>query len=238
MPITADPSKPENTDEDAPKALTHEDVHGAISDRFKRWEVKLQEREKAIDAKLAKIDKLDQLDSILERLNAQSGEPAEAAAKPVAKPVKGDDSEKLRKRLDALELERETERKTAAQQEERSELSAALSRAGITNASQAKAAVALLYTEEKRVARGSDGKIIFRGIDKYGDAQDLDLDEGIKQWASTEDGKVYLPAKEARGAGSKPPNGKAPRAASGPQSTKRDKSNEAMIQIFEALLDR
>ena len=63
-----------------------------------------------------------------------------------------------------------------------------------------RAAVALLYTEDKRVGRDESGNIVFR-IPKAGYTDEVTLDEGVAAWLKDDEGKSFLPARGAAGSG-------------------------------------
>lgn len=217
---------------EAPKAITHEDVHGAISERLKRQEAKAQEREKAL------LDRLEALTATIEQLKTPAA-PAEGgkggkSEDAVAKAIK-DAEDRFKSRLKVMEDERAAERSKAMVQEERSELAKALSKAGITDPVKQKAAVAVLYTEDKRISRDANGQIVFKGKDKYGDDTELPLEEGIGEWASTDEGKFYQPAKQVGGSGSRVPARQQRGQQPDPKASKTERGAQAMATIYAAL---
>lgn len=219
-----------------PKSLTHTDLHGALTDRFKRYDAKLDDRFKAIQAENAELKGM--LASLAERFQA----PAPGGEGP-AKPGKGDEggdkqtrkeTAELRRKMETMEAERQAEKAAARTSEERTALQSALTAAGITDTRAQRAAIALLYTEEKRVARDADGNIVFRGADKYGEDEEKSIAEGIKDWAASDDAKPFMPAKEVRGTGTKPNTG----ARAGnpkPGQSKDEKIEAAQVAVFEGL---
>jgi len=242
MAPVADAPGAGGTTDDEPKPLTHEAVHSAIGDRLKRYESKQEERFKSFEQKLAVLDSLP---ALLEQLKA-GGAPAptaQGAQGDGTKPPKENDearqarieSEKLRKRLDEIEAQRQAEREQIKAQEERTALQAALTSAGIADARQQRAAMAILYTEEKRVTRNADGEIMFKTVDKYGDPVDRPLADGVKEWADSDDGKAFLPPKDARGSGAKP----SPRRAGNPsrQPSREEKIEDAQRTVFEQVAE-
>lgn len=98
---------------------------------------------------------------------------------------------------------REQEKQTRLREEERGQLAQVLRAKGLPDVT-VKAAVALLHTEEKRVARTEDGKIVFKiekgtGAGRYTD--ELEVEAGVDEWLKTDEGKGFLPARPAQGAG-------------------------------------
>lgn len=101
---------------------------------------------------------------------------------------------------------REVEKTTRLREEERNKLGSVLTERGIP-AAQVRAAVALLHTEDKRVARTDDGRIVFKfergsGQGKYVD--ELEVDKGVDEWLKSDEGKAYIPARQANGGGGQP----------------------------------
>lgn len=109
--------------------------------------------------------------------------------------------------------------------EERSVLTEAL-RAGGVDGPLLKSAMALLFTEEKRVSRDADGGIVFKST-KDGLEEELDVKAGVKEWLATDDGKHFSPARAVAGSGNK--GGKV-----GTQKGKRTKM-DAMKELQEHL---
>lgn len=219
-------------DGDGEKPLTHEAVHGAISDRFKRFEGKLEERFKASQAE--NVELKTQLAAILEKLSAPA---------PDAKPAKGGESdeakqyrlaaEKMQKRMDAMEAERAAEKAKLLADEERNELQRALVDLGVTDSKQQKLAMIELYTEQKRVRRDTDGKLMFRAPDKYGEETDYEFADGFRAWAQTDAAKGYLPPKPVSGTGAKPSTKRATSPSKG--ETRAERVASAENTIFEQM---
>jgi len=124
---------------------------------------------------------------------------------------------------------REQERMERLQTEEKHALSSALANAGIEG-SRARAAMSLLYTEDKRVTRNDDGDIVFL-VPKAGYVDQVTLDEGITDWLKTEDGKAFLPPRGAGGSGGK---GSQHRRGQKPPS-KAEKQAQAKVQLAEIM---
>jgi len=100
------------------------------------------------------------------------------------------------------EREKDEERSARMKDEERSELTKHLSAKGIEGAKM-RAAMALIYIADQRVARDDEGKIVFK-IKKPGYEEHLTLEEGVEEWLKTDEGKEFLPARPAGGAGAGP----------------------------------
>lgn len=224
---------------EAPKHVTPDQLHAAMSDRLKRYDAKQEERFKAQAAENAELKGM--LATLMERMPAAPAA-GEGAAGKGGKGGEGEGGDKqtrketadLRRKMEAMEAERTAEKAAARTAEERTALSSALTAAGITDTKSQKAAIALLYAEEKRVMRDESGAIMFKGFDKYGEEAIDDIAKGIKEWAATDDAKPFLPAKEVRGTGTKPASGaRAGNPAKG--ATKEEKISEAHNVVFDAL---
>lgn len=99
------------------------------------------------------------------------------------------------------EKAREDVEKARRRDEERSTAAEHLRKHGISDA-RISGALAVLHTERGAIARSEDAKrIVFKSKDKYGNDVELALDEGLQQWLKTDEGKEYLPARDARGSG-------------------------------------
>jgi hypothetical protein len=105
----------------------------------------------------------------------------------------------MEKKWEAERKRGEEERLKALRAEERGELESALRSAGVAD-ERLRGAVALLYTEDKRVGRDKDGKIVFR-VPKEGYTDELSLSDGITEWIKTNEGKHYMPARPVGGSG-------------------------------------
>lgn len=109
----------------------------------------------------------------------------------------------LQKQIDKLTQERDAEKTARAKEaeerkvtEEKGILTETLTKLGCAP-KRVKAAVALLYTEEKRLARGEDGKLTFRDDE----GTELPLEAGLKEWTAGDVGQEFLPARDVKGSG-------------------------------------
>lgn len=121
--------------------------------------------------------------------------------------------EGLKSQLKAKDDENKAIQDKTKRSEERSALSGALNKLGIPEA-RAAGAIALLHTERQVVTRNDDGQIVMKVKRTYqGQASEelVPLEDGIAEWAKTEEGKTYMPAVKAGGSGERgggPPKGK------------------------------
>lgn len=169
-----------------------------------------------------------------------------AAVKPpvveAAKAAEGSDPVKqelaaLRGRLEEERKAREEEKRLREQErdgrlkEEARNAAASILRDNGIDGSRLKGALAVLDTEERRISRDESGSLRFKfpknGYDDY-----VSLDEGIAAWLKTEDGKAYLPARQAGGSGN---NG--PRPGSNNRTGTRDKKSEETEAAKNTLLE-
>lgn len=107
--------------------------------------------------------------------------------------------QKARKMAEDERHLREEQQAKARSQEERSALENALRTQGVKQ-ELLKPAVALLYTEDKRVARDDSGQIVFK-IPRDGFVDDLDLETGVGEWLRTAEGKNFAAPKPVAGSG-------------------------------------
>jgi hypothetical protein len=187
-----------------PKAL-----NGAITSHLNRVTAKFEERFKAIEKPAGGGDGDD--------AEEPGADPA-AAAKPgggkdpeVAKQLalmqkRLDKAEKAAKEADDKRLAEETKRLT---NEERGALSKLLGEKKVSP-EMLDVAVALLHTEQKRVARGEDGKLSWRGDDD----DHVGLSEGVDSFLKTPVGQRFLAPTGSQGGGGSGPGSK-PRAGGG-----------------------
>ena len=138
--------------------------------------------------------------------------------------------QELESSLNEVARERENERLLRAKQEERTALQQALSSAGITGTRQ-RAAISLLYTEDKRVHRNEDGDIVF-SIPKAGYTDEVTLDEGINEWLKSSEGREFLPPRGTSGSGAS--GSQASRPSRGPRN-KQEAYQQARAKLAEAM---
>lgn len=139
--------------------------------------------------------------------------------------------QKLQQEVQEERKAREQEHSLRRTSEERSALSDAL-RAGGVDGPLLKSALALLYTEEKRVIRTEDGEIAFR-LNKDGFEEEVSLSEGIAEWLASAEGKHYIPARNVSGSGA---TGPSPSQKKGGKRTKEDAARELEEALFGNLL--
>lgn len=174
------------------------DFNQAFTARAQRLERSFEERLAARDAEWAK------------RFEELKGKPAEAQ-KPAGEDPHEARLRAMQKQLDDEKAARATEASERARTEERSALMSGLATLGITGA-RASAAAALLHTEMKTVRRDKGGRIVF-AVPRDGYDDELDLTKGLAEWAKTDAGKEFLPARDAGGSGESPRRGGGPSPA-------------------------
>jgi len=107
----------------------------------------------------------------------------------------------LQEQLAQQQESAKSEKQNALRSEERSRLEHELRSNGIPD-ERLRGAVALLYTEDSRVSRDSDGNILFT-VQRDGYTDDLPLSKGVSEWVNGPEGKIYLPPKDVGGSGTK-----------------------------------
>jgi hypothetical protein len=209
------PDKGAEGESQGPKYMTAEEFNRAQSSREKRLREQIKKDlaemlAKSPAPKAAEADDGDEGEDEGKPAEGAKGDKPQAPADATAAELK-----RLRKRLEASEREREAEKKAreeqaakAARDEERSKLSEALVAAG-ADAKRVRAAVALLHTEDRKVRRNAEGRIVFLADED----DEQDLPAGVKAWLGTDEGKAFLPTRGAEGSGSTAP--KAPVAKGG-----------------------
>ena len=215
----SDEQKQQDNDQSAGPSFSLDDVKSIVS--------------KSVNAAITQ--RLSQYDQKLEETLATQMEQLTATLKPEEtdeSPEAGDEVKAMRARLKEMEAlltaekqERDKERQLRNVNEERAALREALQAEGVPP-ERVKAAVAVLYTEDKRVGRDEDGNIQFLTQEReYVDR--APLKEGVAKFLKTDEGKIFMPARDVAGSGNR--GGKAPK-------TKADGSLEDDIQAFANLL--
>lgn len=211
--------------------LVNDAVNGAVTNHLTRFKKQFTEEiTKTLGDALGPVS--EQLKGVLEAAQKP------ASGKPAHTPGPDNETQQMLTRYEGRikELEasnkaekdaREAEKATRLREEERSSLSTALRARGLPDP-QIKAAVALLHTEDKRVGRTEDGRIVFRiekgtGAGKYVD--EVDIDAGADEWLKTDEGKSFTPARPANGGGGLPArqSGQPPR---NPAEAKQQATND------------
>lgn len=182
----------EATQASAPKPLSLEDVKTVVGDSLKT----VPTREE-IAAELAKVAAANAAKGEGEPKGqgAEAGKPVDVTSSPEFKA--------LQERLEAGERERAAEREQAASEARRRLLRDTIAKHGF----QGRQEHAARYLEAERAP---DGKPLLRVDDKgnlcwakehLGSVRLFPLDDGVKGWAETDEGKAYLPPKGSEGTG-------------------------------------
>lgn len=87
------------------------------------------------------------------------------------------------------------------QQEERSKLREELKKQGVPD-ERLNGVVALLYADQNRVVRDKEGKIKYVVV-RDGYDEQVELEEGVKEWAKSDEGKNYLAPVGVQGGGTR-----------------------------------
>jgi len=221
-----DGDKPEGEGESTPEKpsfMTAAEFNKAVTAREKRLTDRL---EKAFEDRLAKAlaakkpDPEPDPEPDDEPDDGAAAKPAGAAPDATAKQIANLQRQLTRERNEREKREAADREKDAkiARDEERAKLADAFTMAG-GDPDQTKLIVALLHTEEKRVRRNEEGKIVFVTEDE----EEMDLAAGIKAFLASDYGKRFVKARGAQGAGTKPGNRPGGTSGNGnPKPTKAD----------------
>ena len=125
----------------------------------------------------------------------------------------------LRKKADAAEAKSAAQEKAAQVADDKATVTKTLEAAGVPAGQRARIALNHLLSEGL-VKRTDDGDLVFVGKDG-----EEDLADGITEFLKTEDGKIFLPATDARGSG-----------ASGFKTSTKGKTGETAKQRAGRLL--
>jgi hypothetical protein len=141
------------------------------------------------------------------------------------------DNEDLQKMLKAMSDDKKASEQKQLESEERSAIKDGLN--GKVKPSLLPAAVALLYGERKVIGRNKDGGVVFKMKDRDNFDVEATIEDGIKAWLETPEGKEYLPPADIGGSG----DPKSPRGNRGPasgleSSDKNVRSNAAANVLF------
>jgi hypothetical protein len=206
---TVAPEATQGTD-DAPKHVTEAQLNKAITARMKSFEERL---EKSFGESFTSFSA-----TLRTELAALMPKPPEAKAEggkkeseksgadhPELHALKGEVA-RLTKQSEDVRAERDVERTKLRDASLRQTLTDALASAGIEGV-RARHAVGLLVDAEKRVrwSERGDAALFRRGPD-----DEVELDEGLRHWLTTDDAKLYLPPRNAAGSGDRP-GGSAPK---------------------------
>lgn len=216
MPLTNDPQNPQQPTAPAqggPEWVSREEF-GKLQEQANNQSAILRKEREA--AAKAQKELTERLEALAAKLEAPKPEPepepskgGKSAAEKAAELAQAKYDARI-KELEAKYQKAEAEKaETEARQkaaEERAALTAGLAALGVEGPKQ-KMALAYLYGEEKRVTRDDNGNIVFRvqrvaGKDRFDDL--VSLEEGLKEWATTEEGKSVLPARGVQGSGTTP----------------------------------
>ena len=159
---------------------------------------------KTIEALTSRLEALSQPRSTDEDEEETDEEPAPRKGK------SGGESKKLtaleRRLKDAedraakAEQAQKDQAEKALRQEENASISAALTKAGVTDPRVVRAITLALREEEMIVRDEETGRVRFKTVDKYGTEDFVDPDSGVAKWLKS-DGKAFLPAVPASGSG-------------------------------------
>lgn len=182
--------------------MTADDFNGAMTARDRRLQQQLakqfDEFQKSLMAKFAPPAPTD--DDPADPDPSAQPDPAEPT-QPAPKRLSGADLaikkaaakiDALTKQMAAKEAEAAKEKAELLQRQEKADMLAALTAAGVTTA---KGAYATLK-EDGRIRRNADGELVMVTVKDYGGVraeEEVPVAAGIKEWLATEDGKHFAP---------------------------------------------
>lgn len=201
---TAAATTDQTTETAAPKFMTAEDFNGAMTARERRFEQRIEKLiEKSFTARQsAAVHADDTADAVDEHVTAEGQDAAKktTATDPALKRMAAK-IEALHKQAAAKEEASAKEKAELLQRQEKSDMLAALSAAGVTTA---KGAYAMLK-EEGRIKRNADGELVIVVMKDYAGAkmeEEVPIAAGVKEWLATDDGKHFaLPRGGGDGSG-------------------------------------
>ena len=164
---------------------------------------------KAIEDKVASLPDAEGLATLIEaKIGEKVPAKVEGAKDEAAQAASKAAEDKFQKQIDALkkQLQAKDDSEKAAtlkqqRTEERTVLGTALEKAGV-KPSLRPAAIALLI-ERGALARDAEGAVIYKSRDAAGAEEIKQVEAGIADWIKSDEGKEYLPPKEAGGSGDK-----------------------------------
>lgn len=219
---------------DEPQFVTVEQLNAAIAGKLSDFKKSLP---KLLEAPLQQFGA-----QLLESLKPQGEEES-----PKGKSKPDPELDKLRKEnqatKDALsKMQADQERAAQAVKREKSRglLEASLTAAKV-HPKLLGAATRLL---EDSVGESEDGRIVFKRQNAYGITEEVSVEQAIKDWSKTDDGKAFVIAPNARGSGGGPtprpvfpPNVQNQRGVQDPKAVEMDKIQSAKRELANAFLD-
>lgn len=210
MPDSTTTAAPPAAATETPATLTAEAVEKLLEARENKLAAEFRRfRDNEVKAREALTKQLAEQFATLKPPEATEGTQAEAPAESpdqralrIASQKQADEIEKLKASLVAERQEREKAEADKRAQEERVAASEALASGGVTEAPRVKAALAVLASEG-RIVRDEKGGICFRVQGKFGEEL-VPVAEGVRGWLATEDGKLFVPPRDAKGSGTSP----------------------------------
>lgn len=186
----------DNVEQKDPEEEFNRRVNAAVSSHASRIRNTLQKDFEAL---------FKPMQEAVSKLQASLSAPPDKAEK--KEPGLDIESAKLQDRIREMEdrwkqaeAARAEEQARHARLEERSTLVEALRKQGVDD-TRIKPAVAVLISEEQRITRDEEGRIVMKVHNpKYGEEL-LPIEKGVSAWLSGDDGKLFLPPRGANGSG-------------------------------------
>lgn len=199
---TEDPDDEDDDDKDAAEAENRR-LNAIVTSRVKREMKGINTTLQAMQEQLTKLTTPKE-EGVDEEDENEDGTPRTVT--PKEDPKLARKMSKLEKELAEEKQARKQAEANAIQEQEKAKrndmrgvYSAALTDLGVTDPKLLRAALNVLE-EDGVMIRDEDGKIKFKGQDKYGIETNFDPKIGLKAWVATE-GKSFVPAIDAGGSG-------------------------------------
>lgn len=241
-----DPNAPAPNDQNAPdpaapKFMTPEEFNGAVTARFQRFEKSIAQ---SITKQLEQFwaSKNPPADPNAETVEEGGETTTDPAAQAAPKKLSGPELaakkaiakvDQLTKQMAAKDEAAAKEKAELLQRQERSEMYAALSAAGVTTA---KGAYATLR-EDGKIRRNADGELVMVVVKDYAGTkheEEVSIAEGLKAWLATDEGKCFLPPRGGGEGSGTTIRGGAPRT--GGKMTKEEAKAEAQRMLTSFVL--
>jgi len=196
---TEDEDQGDDGGENKPNFVTSEQLNAAIASKLGEFSKKLP---KLMEPQLAQFSA-----TILEGLKGTQTPAGEGKAPDGELEKLRRENQATKDALAKMQADQERTVKQAKQDKARGLLEASLTAAKV----HPKLLPGALRLLEDNVGESEDGKIVYRRTNAYGVIEEVSVDEAVRGWAKSEDGKAFISAPRASGSGG-PPRVQAPPA--------------------------
>lgn len=205
-------------------------INGALTDHAKRATSAIEKLLEPVNAKLVELETKTATPTP-PGAGDKSGTAPTLDDSPVVKGIKKQ-LEDTKKQLDTMAQEKAAERTKARNVTIRQATLEHLGKAGITDSTKQRHALALLQSEGRVRFESDDSDTIV-----FADAADsfVELEDGLKKWAKGDDGKHFLPGTNTRGSGTRPPATRPGAGGGNAAPNKDDAANALFAELDNAL---